>query len=284
MGLRLRAPLALALALGCAPAFAGEPAEPAPAARRVVSLNPSLSAILLALGAGQALVGVDEYSARQQPQLAGLPTVGGLFTPSLEAVVALQPDLVVLVPGAQQRDLHERLAALGIAVEALPNIRLEDLLASIERLAARVGRAEAGRARVAEIRSEWRRVERAHAGAPRPRAVLVLQRDPLYLVGSGSFLDDMLGAAGAENLAASFAEPYPRVGLEWLLAAAPEVILDASEDPAAASDYWARFPSLPAVASGRVVALPAAQVTLPGPHPERGLRILAQALRGAPLP
>jgi hypothetical protein len=88
-------------------------AEPV-AARRVVSLNPSLTAMVIALGGREQLVGVDDYSART-PAAAGLPTVGGLYNPSLEAVVALAPDLVVLVPSAEQRAFRERLEALGIA-------------------------------------------------------------------------------------------------------------------------------------------------------------------------
>jgi ABC-type Fe3+-hydroxamate transport system substrate-binding protein len=70
------------------------------------------------------------------------------------------------------------------------------------------------------------------------------------------------------------------VALEWLIAAAPEVILDASEDPEDAASYWSRWPSLPAVAAGRVVAIPATEVTLPGPGLDRGLRVLSQALHG----
>lgn len=251
---------------------------------RVVSLNPSLTATLLALDAGDLLVGIDEYSARQQPALRDLPRVGGLFDASLEAVVALEPDLVVLVPSAQQRDLRRRLEALGIEVLVLPNIALEELLASIEQLGARVGREREARARVAEIRREWQRVARQQQRASPLRTVLVIQRDPLFVVGGGSFLDAMLRAAGAENVAGGFGEPYPRVSLEWLIAAAPQVILDASEDPLPAARYWARWPSLPAVASGRVEALPAAEVTLPGPHPERGLRVLAETLRAADSP
>jgi ABC-type Fe3+-hydroxamate transport system substrate-binding protein len=109
--------------------------------------------------------------------------------------------------------------------------------------------------------------------------VLVLQRDPLFVVGRGSFVDEMLGAAGAENLGRAFPETWPQVSREWLLAAAPEVILDAS-DPTAGEPgaYWAHWPSLPAVREGRVVALPPGVVTLPGPWLDRGLVLLEQAL------
>jgi ABC-type Fe3+-hydroxamate transport system substrate-binding protein len=245
---------------------------------RIVTLNPSLTAIVLALDAAETLVGVDDWSARQQPGMADRPTVGGLFDPNLEAIVALRPDVVAMVPGAQQQGVAERLQGLGIQVLELPNIRLEELLDSIEVLGRVVGRPEAAAARTAAIRAAWARAERQARGRPRPRTVLVLQRDPLFLVGRGSFLDAMLTAAGAENLGAELAEAYPRASLEWLLAAGPEVILDASEGGEDAPAYWQRWPSLPAVRSGRVVALPAERVTLPGPHLDRGLGVVSEAL------
>lgn len=256
-------------------------AESGKVARRVVSMNPSLTAILVALGASDSLVGVDEYSARQQESVRELPTVGGLFNPSLEAVVALEPDLVVVVPSVEQRNFRGRLEDLGITVLALPNTDFEAVLNSIEVLGTRVGHGEAARLRVAEIRRVRARVARSIRDLRRPRTVLVLQREPLYVVGRGSFVDDMLDAAGAENIAREFDTPYPRVSFEWLLAAAPDVIVDSSADPAPASDYWARWPSLPAVRAARVVAIPQAIVTLPGPYLDRALVTLAQKLHGA---
>jgi ABC-type Fe3+-hydroxamate transport system substrate-binding protein len=258
--------------------------ERSPENLRIVSLNPSLTATLIALGAGAQLVGVDDYSARQQERARELPSVGGLFNPSLEAILGLAPDLVVLVPSAQQRNLRERLEALGVEVLELPNITLDELLASIERLGERVGKPDAARARVREIREAWERAAAASRARPRVRSVLVLQRDPLYLVGRGSFIDAMLAAAGAENLANVFAEPYPRVSLEWLIAAGPDLILDASEDAQDPAEYWARWRSLPAVAAGRVERIPASQVTLPGPYPERALARLAAAVHPRPAP
>jgi iron complex transport system substrate-binding protein len=275
----LSAPSALAAAVASLFMSFGVAADTV--SQRVVSLNPSLTEMLIALDAAGSLVGVDSFSAQSQPEVKGLPTVGGLFNPSLEAVLALEPDLVVWVPGARQRDLAGRLRALGVEALELPNITLDQVLASLETLGRRVGRERAARTRIEEIRAAFRQVEQRTARRPAVRAVLVLQRDPLYVVGRGSFIDEMLRTAGGENAAASFDEPYPRVAVEWLIAAAPDVILDASEGGGDVAAHWSRWPSLPAVAQGRAVALPAS-VMRPGPYLDRSLEILASILAPRP--
>ena len=126
-------------------------------------------------------------------------------------------------------------------------------------------------------------MQRAVAARAPLRAVLVLQREPLFVAGRGSFLDEMLAMAGARNLGAELADVWPRTSVEWLVAAGPEIILDSDADPEPAARYWARWPSLPAVAHGRVVAIDAGVVTLPGPDLDRALVTLARALHGAAL-
>ncbi len=276
-------PFAVAvLAAAVAGLSGGSFAADARPVQRVISLNPSLTAILLALGARDVLVGVDDFSARQEPTVAGLPRVGGLYDPSLEAVVALRPDLVALVPSAQQRDFRDQLAAAGIATLEVDPTTLDEVLGSIEAVGSRVGRAEAAAQRVEAIRRVRSEVEAAARSRPHPAVVLVLQRDPLYVVGEGSFIDEMLRAAGARNLAAGLGGPYPRAGVEWLVSSAPEVILDAASDPEPAATYWGRWRSLPAVRSGRVVAIDPSLVTLPGPRLDGALRALAGAIHGGP--
>ena len=129
------------------------PANAEDGAKRIVSLNPSLSAILLALDAGDLLVGVDEFSAQALPEVAHLPRVGGLFNPSLEAVVALQPDRVIAVPSVEQRDFRDRLEGLGIAVSLFENISFEQVMDNIERLGVLARREVRAQRRVAEINS-----------------------------------------------------------------------------------------------------------------------------------
>ncbi len=260
-------------------AFAATAASAAPP-QRVVSLNPSLTAIALALGARAQLAGVDDFSARQEPAAAGLPRVGGLYDPSLEAVVALRPDLVMLVPSAEQRGFQAQLEALGIPRYVADPVSYDDVLATIRELGARLGRAAEAEARVAALRGARARAEAASVERPRVRALLVLQRDPLFVAGGGTFVDDMLRAAGAENLGAQLAGEWPRASREWLLAARPALIIDSTDEPEPAAQFWARWPSLRA----RIVSLPAGAVTLPGPRLDAALALVEAAVRGAPAP
>lgn len=280
-------------ARAAAPTDPADPISPSAAAgarpARLVSLNPSLTAIVARLGASAALVGIDDYSARVEPELADRPRVGGLFDPSLEAVMALRPDRVLIVAGLEQESHGAALRRLGLEVEVFENERYEQVLANIERIGRLVGRETRAEERIAAIRAIRTAVERAVAGRPRPRTVIVLDRSPLYLVGAETFLDELLRAVGATNLGAEVARGYPRGSLEWLVAAGPELVLDLSpqaeeaDESAGALAFWSRWPSLPAVKAGRVLALDATRVSLPGPDLDRALRDLAVAVHGAPI-
>ena len=248
---------------------------------RIVSINPSLTAILLALGARQTLVGVDDFSAQQQPELQDLPRVGGLFNPSLEAVAALEPDAVVLVPSVEQRDFRNRLEAIGIPVVVFENIRFEQVLKNIRVLGELVAREAEADARVEAIRSARAAAQQVTASRAAPRTLLVLQRDPVFVVGSGGFLDELLGWAGADNLGARFDDPYPQVAVEWLVDVAPEILIDMTAEPGEPLEFWSRWPAIPAVAAGRVLHLDPQVVILPGPFLDRSIRALVETLHGA---
>jgi len=252
---------------------------------RIVSLNPSLTSILIALEAGDRLVGVDDFSARLEPTVADLPRVGGLFNPSLEAVVSLGPDVVVLVPSVEQRDFRARLEGLGVRVEVFRNFLFAEVLSNIEQLGALVGRESQAKARVAAIEARRRAFSQAALalrglGREPPGVVLVLQRDPLFVVGSGNFIDEMLASIGVRNLGSEFQDPYPRVSMEWLIAAAPDVLVDLGPNAGSSLDYWSQWGAIPAVANERLVALDPEFISMPGPHLDDTLDILARAIWG----
>ena len=149
---------------------------------------------------------------RASPRRRGCRRVGGLYDPSLEAVVALAPDLVVLVPSAEQRGFRERLEALGVRCLALDSGELRrrarrDRDARRARSAASGGGARAWPRSAA--RAAPRREPRARA-LPVLRGVLVLQRDPLFVAGGGTFVDEMLRALRRREPRAAQPGPWPR--------------------------------------------------------------------------
>lgn len=251
--------------------------------QRLISLNPSLTAIVLRLGGRERLVGVDDYSARVVEEVAELPRVGGLFDPSLESIAALRPDRVLLVAGVDQRSHAAQLERLGLEVEIFENERLSEVLGNIERVGRLIGREEAAAARVRAIRAMVDAVAEATAGRAEPRTLAVVDRSPLYLVGGETFLDEMLAAVGARNLARALGSGYPRGSIEWLIEARPELLIDMTPTTGESDSgavFWSRWPSLPAIASGRVLTLDARRISLPGPDLDRALRELAVAVHG----
>jgi len=267
---------ALVLLVLCLQAGASSADEPI----RIVSLNPSLTAILIALGARDSLVGVDDYSAAHSPEVAELPRVGGLFSPSLETVVGLQPDVVVVVPSATQRDFRARMAELGIEVEVFDNISFDQVLENIRRLGVLVDRESEATNRIRRIEAVRTAAARETRSLARPRVLLIVQRDPIYVVGRGSFIDEMLEGIGAENLARVFDDPFPSAAAEWVVAQGPDVLVDLSPDRGDALSYWSRWPSIPAVADHRIVAIDPALVSMPGPDLDRAMLELARGIRG----
>jgi ABC-type Fe3+-hydroxamate transport system substrate-binding protein len=247
---------------------------------RLVSLNPSLTAIVLRLGAGDTLVGVDDYSARLLPELAELPRVGGLFDPGLESIVSLRPDRVLLVAGVDQQTHATRLAKLGLEVEIYRNERLDEVLENIERLGALLDRQPAASERIRAILAMREAVALTTKRRKRPDTVAIVDRSPLYVVGGETFLDELLHSVGAKNLGRQLAKGYPRASIEWLISSRPELLLDLTPGATAAADFWSRWPSIPAVSNRRVVDVDPTHISLPGPDLDRALRELAVAVHG----
>ena len=273
--------LVLSGAVAGAPTSMAADAAGAGASLRLVSLNPSLTAIVLRLGGGDSLVGVDDYSAKVLPEIADRPRVGGLFDPSLEAVVSLRPDRVLLVAGVDQQSHAERLEKLGLQVEIYRNERLDEVLENIERLGGLLGQKQLAAERIRAILAMREAVKLAAQGRGRPATLAVVDRNPLFIVGADTFLDEMLESVGAQNLGRKLATGYPRGSIEWLIGARPELLLDMTPGAESAAEFWGRWPSIPAVRAGSVVDVDARRISLPGPDIDQALRELAIAVHGA---
>jgi iron complex transport system substrate-binding protein len=251
-------------------AWLGPPAPARP--KRVISLAPSLTDTVVALGAADRLVGVTRYD--DAPEVAKLPRVGGFVDPSPEAVLALAPDLVLWATDTGALSPVERMASLGVPVLGVPIVSVADVLATTRLLGRALGEAEAGERLATDL---GRRIEaaRSRATGPRVRALFVVGRHPLVVAGPGSYPDELLRIAGGENVVKG-TRPWPVYPIEKAVADDPEVVIDAAvlEPPEGIS----RLEAIPAVRRGAVRRLQDDAALRPGPRLVRALDALAKAL------
>ena len=246
---------------------------------RVVSLAPSSTEIVYALGAGARVVGVDRYS-NFPAAVAAVEKVGNDTEPSLERIVALHPDLVLTATSANSRATTEALQHVGIAVYVSSPNRLEDVYADVARIGLALGRGDEGTRLAAELRARVARVEARVGAAPRTRAAVVVWSEPLILAGKGSHVDDMVRAAGGDNVAGDSAQPYPTFSVERLIARAPEVLVTGvyADGKNSAEALARHLPMLPAVRDHRVHTVDGDLLFRPGPRVVEGIERLAALL------
>jgi len=256
---------------------------PVPAkVRRVVTLAPSLSEMVLALGAGDTLVGVSRFD--EAKALAKLPRVGGFTDPSVEAVVALKPDLLLVQPGPGNRRPVEKMAELGVPVLSLPLHSVQDVLVALREVGKALGRQKEAEAAVAGIEATRARIREAAKQLPAPRVLLVYGFEPLVVAGRGSFADELVRDAGGINVAADAGSAYPVYSVERAVRARATVVVDAA-DVDVGKD---KLRELPGLAGARWVEVPSLALLQPGPSLGRGLEELFRLLhpegagKGAP--
>jgi iron complex transport system substrate-binding protein len=272
----LRAVAILALAVGLAAC------DPPPAARggsdRIVSLAPSVTEILFGLGAGDRLVGVCGQ-CNWPAEVEQLPRVGGYLAPSVEAVLAVEPGLVVVVPSPGNREAVRAVERAGVPVLVVGDRTLDDLRGAIRAIAAALGDPERGEALVARIDGELEAVRRRVAGLPSRRVLLVVGHRPLIVAGGGTLQDELLRIAGGTNVAADVGQAFPQIATEVVVERAPDVILDAAMGTEEGGrDLFAPLTSVPAVANGRVVAIQPDALFRAGPRVGEAAAALARVI------
>ncbi len=218
------------------------------------------------MGAGGSLVGVSEFS--DYPEAArSIPRVGGLEV-SAERVASLHPDLVLASQDGNARGPVMALEAAGIPVLAVSGSSLDAVLDGLRRVAVRLGRGPEGEKLSLELSRRRDAVRARAAGRRRPRALLLVWPDPPQAAGRGTFLDDILTEAGADNILGGSAG-WPTVSAEFL-ATAPIDVLVIPESSATRQAYESAFASGPlsrgSIAKAHVIRLPESPLTRPGPR------------------
>lgn len=247
--------------------FIGPKVKPPAQVKRVVTLVPSITDIVLEIDGPSRLVGVSRYDER--PEVKSLPRIGGFSDPSPEAVIALRPDLLIAQPGPGNRAAVETIAKLGVPVLLLP---LEDVGGVLEAFRA-VGKVLGKAAEGEQLAKELERARdevRAKAEKKKVRVLFAYGFDPLVVAGPGSFATELLEDAGGENIVKPPAGPYVTYSVESAIVARPEVVVNAA-DPDTGSQ---KLRALPGLKEARWVRVPGQELLLPGPRLAAGLRHL----------
>jgi iron complex transport system substrate-binding protein len=245
-------------------------------------MAPAGAEIVAALGAVEEVVAVGDFVA-WPPALAARPRVGAYDAPALERILALGGNVYVTARSQAGQRALARLADLGVEIVELDTATYAGTLESIALLGQELGREAQASALAAEIGERVAAVRTRAASAPARRVLVVVGRDPLYVAGPGSHLDELVRAAGGENVAADALAPYQLLSLEAALARQPEVIVDSSENrPGAlrgrALGDWGRWPFLPAVAERRVYFVDPVRLSIPGPRLGEMAELLAKLI------
>lgn len=251
------------------------PRQPPHTARRIIAMAPSVTEVLFALGLGDRVAGVTRYCS-YPPEARQKPRVGGYMDPSFEAMVALRPDLVITLEGAEQQDLA--FAKLGLPLVVVCHKSVEGILESIATIGRVGGVSQRAERMVAELQARLERVRRKTAGLGRPRVMFSVDRTPgtghvedAYIAGADGHIDRIIEIAGGAN-AYSGRVRFPVISSEGMLRMNPQVIVDmvprlapgASKEQVRAD--WNELAGVEAVAHDRVYVVDEDYVSVPGPR------------------
>jgi len=244
---------------------------------RIVSMAPAVTETLFALGCGDRVAGVTQF-CHYPPEAAGKPRIGGVLDPNFEAVMALRPDLVVMLDGLQSA--QAAFDKLRVKTLAVPLGTVEGLLDAIPAIG-RVCGAEASAERiVADIRARIARVERKTAGLPRPRVMVTIERtmgtgglQDVYVGGRDGYFDKVIAMAGGENAYQEGQVRFPVVSAEGMLNMDPQVVIELFSsrtagkhaDEALLAD-WQQLAEIEAVRQRRVYIVRDDFAFVPGPR------------------
>lgn len=258
--------------------------------QRIVSTAPSITETLFALGLGDRVVGVTIYC--NYPEAARTKQrIGTYLQPNFEAILALKPDLVIVVKNPIQ--LKEKLSRMGLNVLELGDETLAGIARSVEKIGQATGVQDRARKLNEQIAAELAEIQKKSQALPQKSIMFLVSRTPgrleaLMAVGQESYLNELMQVAGGRNIFGDTSTSYPKISIETVLARNPDVIVDmgemsetqlvTEEQKKAVVSLWNRQPSLKAVRNRQVYAVASDIFVVPGPRAVEAARAFARML------
>lgn len=235
---------------------------------RIVSLAPSTTEMVFALGAGPKLVGVDQYSD-YPAETATIPKVGSNIEPSTERILGARPDVVLTATSANRQTTTEELGRLGIPVVVTRGHTLEQIFADIAIVGDAIDARPAAAALTTRLRADLAAVQQKSQALQQPTScAIIVWPEPLMVAGPGSHLDDVLAIAGGTNIAADSTQPFPSYSTERLIQRAPAVLIVGTHKQTKPLDLTSleKLTTVPAVRDHRIHIVDGDALFRPGPR------------------
>ncbi len=252
---------------------------------RIVSMAPSLTEILFALGLDEEIVGVTLFSD-YPPAAAEKTKVGSFWQPNIEAVIAARPNLIMTLGFGQHKNLAERLKRVGYNCLAVNIETVSDLFTVIGEIGIATGRQRQADELSRGLKEKLNDLSSLVDALPKVRVLWVVQREPLRVAGRDTFVNEMIELAGGENAIGRTVHKYPPIGAEQVIACGADVIIEPSmgrddldAQRAGALRHWGKFRNLPAVTNGRIYVIRGDTVSRLGPRLYEGTETIARCLR-----
>ena len=194
---------------------------------RIVSLAPSVTEILYDLGLGDQIIAVTTF-CDYPPEALDKPKIGGYSNPSIESIVAMKPDLVVMIDDGNPIEIQDRLKKLDIKTYVFRAKRLKELPQGIRDLGIALGIRDRAFKRAARVENVIHKYERQARKSPpryfRKKAIFIIQPEPLIVAGPDTIIDDALKLLGLQNIASDATSPYPKYSIEEVIRQSPDII------------------------------------------------------------
>lgn len=251
--------------------------------RRIISLAPSVTETLFAVGAGERVRGVTIF-CNYPPEVENLPKVGQFARFNLENILILRPELVVATSDAPSETIMYELDRYGIPLHTVNASNIEETIAGIRSIGHAVGKDKKADEIASDMERRLNKVETLVSDLAPVKTLIVYGHEPLILAGPGTFADDIIRVASGINIASDARIKYPRYSIERIVLEGPEVIIEAGHvglgkfESEKAESFWESWPSIPAVKNGRIEVVDADLLCRPGPRIIEGLEAVARAL------
>jgi len=244
-------------------------------AQRIITIAPNAAEILHELGVGDRVVGVSRFCV-YPPEFKDRPRVGGLLDPDLEKIVSLRPDLVILRGRSEAVESLCRQRNIDFYFDRTET--LGDVVTCITDLGQRTGRTAEADALIKRFNDRLETIRSRAKNQPRPRVLMTSARSTdrlsdLLTTGPGTFLDDLITAAGGTNVFHDLDMPWPQVSMESVIVERPQVIIEMMPEVELTDELrarllrqWKQFPSLPAVRENRIHFITADNALIPSPR------------------